>query len=246
MDSIVLTGMIIKTSDVGESDRREVILTKERGKITAFARGAKRPKSTLVSATRLFVFGEFTLVEGSKSYSLIKADISRYFEDISTDLVAMCYGSYFLELADFLTMENMESVEMLRLVYITLNSLLNEKIPDRLIKCIFELRCMVINGEYPQVFECVACGKKEIRYFSFNRKGMLCRECGEKNGDSLLLDNDIIYSMQYIISSDIKKLYTFTVSENVLKNLEYIMKRLTGEWIKKDFKSLKILETITT
>ena len=75
---------------------------------------------------------------------------------------------------------------------------------------------------------------------------MLCRECGEKNGDSLLLDNDIIYSMQYIISSDIKKLYTFTVSENVLKNLEYIMKRLTGEWIKKDFKSLKILETITT
>ena len=105
---------------------------------------------------------------------------------------------------------------------------------------------MVINGEYPQVFECVACGKKEIRYFSFNRKGMLCRECGEKNGDSLLLDNDIIYSMQYIISSDIKKLYTFTVSENVLKNLEYIMKRLTGEWIKKDFKSLKILETITT
>ena len=78
MDSIVLTGMIIKTSDVGESDRRVVILTKERGKITAFARGAKRPKSTLVSATRLFVFGEFTLVEGSKSYSLIKADISRY------------------------------------------------------------------------------------------------------------------------------------------------------------------------
>ena len=157
LDNIVLTGIIIKTSDVSEYDKRLVILTKERGKIVAFARGARRPKSQFVSVTRVFTFGKFTLYEGKDAYSLVKADIENYFTEISNDMEVMCYGCYFLEFADYLSKENIESTELLKLVYQTLRALLNGRIPNRLVKCIFELKCMVINGEYPQVFECIFC-----------------------------------------------------------------------------------------
>ena len=244
MDFVVLTGMIIKVSDVSEYDKRLVILTKERGKIVAFAKGAKRSKSTLMAGTRLFAFGEFTLYEGKDSYSLNKADIENYFDEISNDFEAMCYGCYFLELADYYTKENLEATETLKLLYQTLRALLNNKLPNALIKCVFELKLLTINGEYPQMFECTFCRSKEVKQFSVFKGGMICKECMNKISDGANLDTSTIYTMQFIISSGIEKLYTFLVKDSVLQELEFILRRYLSNHIEKEFNSLKILNTI--
>ena len=52
------------------------------------------------------------------------------------------------------------------------------------------------------------------------------------------------YTMQYIESSKIEKLYTFLVNEKVLNELEWIMQRYADVYIDKKFKSLEILETL--
>ena len=51
--------------------------------------------------------------------------------------------------------------------------------------------------------------------------------------------------MQYIESTPVVKLYTFTVAENVLAELEKVMDRLMEVYVDRRFKSLEILETLT-
>lgn len=150
-EQIKATGMVLKASPVGEYDRRLVILTCERGKITAFARGARRPGNALLACSGAFVFGTFTLYEGREAYTLAGAEVQNYFREIAQDMEAACYGSYFLEFADYYGRENIEAAETLKLLYQSLRALLNQAIPNRLVKPVYELKLMELNGEYTEI-----------------------------------------------------------------------------------------------
>ena len=121
-DFTIVTGMIIKAVPIGEYDRRLVLLTKEKGKITAFVRGARKPNSRFVAATNLFCFGTFKLYAGRDAYNLADAEISNYFEELRMDFEGAYYGMYFLEIADYYTRENNDEREMLKLLYQSLKA----------------------------------------------------------------------------------------------------------------------------
>ena len=149
-EAVRLTGMVLKAVPSGEMDKRLVILTKERGKITAFARGARRPGSMLMACGRPFAFGQFTLYEGRDAYSLQSAEISNYFDELSMDVEGTCYGSYFLEFTDYYTRENMDGTAMLKLLYQSVRALLKPAVPNELVRRVYELKAMAINGEYTE------------------------------------------------------------------------------------------------
>ena len=213
-DLVNITAIVLSATPVGEYDKRVVLLTKERGKITAFAKGARRQTSKLMAATNLFAFGEFTLYPGRNAYTMTDAKIQNYFEELRLDYEGAYYGMFFLEVCDYYTRENNDEKEMLKLLYQSLKALSVKSLHRKLVQCIFEMKALVINGEFPGM---PTDGKwQESTEFAIN----------------------------YIMSSTIEKLYTFTVSNSVLEELVWISERYRIRYIDREFKSLEMLSVL--
>lgn len=244
-EQIRVKGMVIAQSPIGEYDRRVVLLTLEKGKISAFARGSRRPNSSLIGACQPMTFGTFSLYPGRNSYTLLSAEIENYFSELKKDLGQVAYGTYFLELASCLTRENNDERQILKLLYQSLRVLEKGTVPRRLIRCIYEIRILTCFGEGMQVFSCCLCGKKEdLTYFSTAKGGVLCSSCKRRSVDARRLVDATLYTMQYVIATPIEKVFSFVLSEEVLQLLEKISREFLHHHVKEEFKSLEMLDIL--
>lgn len=216
-EQVKVTGMILKTEPIGEYDRRVVILTRERGKLAAFARGARKQGSRLLATTNPFCFGQFSLFEGRTSYTISEANITNYFEGFLENVEEACYGMYFLEIMDYYTRENSEEGDMLKLLYQSLRALQHESLSYPLVRYIFEIKALALNGEYPGI---------PLREQSY-------------------LDSTV-YAVSFIVNTAIEKLYTFTVTDAVLQEMKEIGDIFRKRFVDRKFKSLQILDDMKT
>lgn len=213
--NIEVTGMILKSVPAGEYDRRVEILTRERGRISGFARGARRPGSQIMAAASPFVFGSFRLFQGRSAYVMVEARVENFFEKLRSDVVATCYGFYFCEVLGYITRENNDESELLRLAYQSMRALESEKFDNRLVRAIFEIKAVMLEGEYP----------------------------GPRTDETYL--DATRYALDYLYRTPPAGVYTFAVRPEVLRELEKYAGWLCGRAFGHSFRSLEILDALT-
>ena len=197
---------------IGEYDRRVEILTSDYGRISAFASGARKPSSELVAASRVFAMGTFELYQGKSSYNMRHANIAEYFTELSEDIGLAGYGFYFLELCRYFSRENVSATDMLNLLYFSLKALGRENIDNRLIRAVFELKMLDINGLCPD-------------RFSIGRE----------------LDDSTAYTVRYVLSAQPQGLYKFRLSDSVLDEFTEVVSHLMKLNVDREFKSLEFI-----
>ncbi len=213
-DFLEVTGIVLRSAAVGEYDRVVTILTTGKGKISAFARNARKLNNRFMATVSPFCFGKFKLYAGRNSYTIAEAEITNYFETLRNDLESAYYGMYFLEVADFYTRENNDEAEMLKLLYQSLRALLHKNLDNRLVRLVYECKAMAVNGEFPGV-----------------------------PGDGKLSES-AAYTLEFIALTAPEKLYTFMVTESVLLELQEVAAKYREKIWGHHFKSLEMLESL--
>ena len=237
-----VNGIVLKAEPIGEYDKRLVILTGERGKISAFARGARRPHSCLLAAAHPFCLGTFTIYHARSSCYVSEAEISQFHAALRDDYEAAFYGLYFLELMDYYTHENNDERMMLNLLAQSLKALCHPAYDRRLVRSIFEIKALALNGEYPGLP--TAKGRKA---------GMAASDgVGSDADDPATYDSTIhgwdetsVFSLDYIVSAPLEKLYNFSVADHIRAELAEIAAIFQRRFIDRELKSLAVLEGLT-
>lgn len=222
MSNVSVTGIVISSMPIGEYDRRLELLTGSYGRISVFARGARKPSSELVAVSRVFALGQFELFQGKTSYTLKGARISNYFEELSKDIDLTYYGFYFLEICRYFSRENIEASDVLRLLSLSLKALESDSFNNRLVRSVFELKMLDINGICPSADEIL-----------------------DPSGRILMgrdLSQSAAYTVRFVLSSPLDKLFSFRLSPEVLAEFSDITDQLMKFSVDKKFKSLEFID----
>ncbi len=244
---ITTDAMVIRERNIDDNDRLLTLLTRDRGVITAYARGARRMKSALAPATGLLCYSTFILFKNRERYTVDKADLSAVFFGIRQDIEKLALASYMAQLCAELIPEGEGEGDYLRLMLNSLHLLEKEKRSPDFIKPLFELRLLSMAGYMPNLVACrgCACYEAEEMYFLPQSGLLTCGDClTSQDTGALPLPRGVLTAMRYIIYSDFERVFSFALPPEGLKALSKISQTYLLAQVDRGFTSLDFLESV--
>ena len=199
MASEKTTAIVIRLVEFSETSLIVTLLTPEFGKVSAMAKGARRPKSSCEGALDLLSLCRVVMIRksGDTLDLLTEAKLEKRFRAAEYDLHRLYAGYYVAELIRELTDENDSSPELFQLTCDALADLDGDMEVD-LCLLRFELQMLRILGHMPSLDSCAVCGKsahgsevdaapsKRIP-FGCQAGGVLCPACKQTARGVVLL-----------------------------------------------------------
>lgn len=217
------------------------ILTPNLGKISCVAKGAKRPKSMLMAGSQLLCFGEYVLRKSNDMYTMQSCDPIEIFYQIRIDIDKLNYAASIIKIISDVTTENQNNYNILKLFLNTLYIISESDKNLDFIISVFKMRLLKILGYAPNVNECVSCGEKEeLQTFSIKDDGFKCGSCSRQDKSAIKMSEGCRYAIIYSLKADAKKIFSFTIKEESLKEFELITRIYFNEKLEKEYKVEKI------
>ncbi|MBQ2830085.1 MAG: DNA repair protein RecO [Oscillospiraceae bacterium] len=240
-ERIVVKGVILRATDTKDADKMLTVLTGERGKLSVVARGARRRTSRIAAASQLFVYSEMVLCERRGWYMLDEAATLCQFSALQNDLSQFALASYFAELTESLTQEEIEAHTALSLFLNALYALETLQKPSALVKAAFTLRLLCLAGYEPLLDACAYCDEVTPQRPMLDvLQGILrCAGCGTGSGGlSMPLCPASLAAMRHIVSCEPKRLYSFTLPDDALARLDNAAEAFCAAQLERGFRTL--------
>ncbi|WP_101911136.1 DNA repair protein RecO [Marasmitruncus massiliensis] len=242
---ITTDAIVLREQSVDEFDSVLTLLTRDCGIISAYARGARKPRGTMRVSVELLSYSCFVLFCNKDKYTVDKADLNHVFMGVRADVERLSLAAYFCQLAAELAPREEEAQDYLRLLLNSLYLLDQNKRTCTFIKPVFELRLMAMAGYMPDLVACAGCGCYEAgqMFFMPLSSGILCGSCAANLPDNerrIPVSIGVLAAMRHILYAEQEKLFQFSLPQPALERLgeitqQYIMVQLDKRFDTLDF-----------
>lgn len=182
-------------------------------------------------------FGDYLLYEGANTYHINSCETIEMFYKLRTDLDKLKYASHITKIIYDVTNENENSYKVLQLFLNTLYMISETDENLDFVIAIFKLRLMSILGFAPSINECKSCKTtEELLYFSFKDSGFKCGACAKVDKSVMQITRATGDAIKYIVLAPAKKIFSFKVKEETIKELEIISKIYLNQKLEKEYK----------
>lgn len=212
-------GLVVRQVNYKDNDQILTVLTKEHGLMTLKARGVRSRSSRLKGACQLLAYSEFTVFENRGFHTIDEANAIQMFPELRTDIELLSLASYFAQVAEVLSQEDIPNPELLSLTLNAFYALCRRLCTPELVKAAFELRAACLGGYTPELSGCAVCGDPEPDRFDVRGGILCCASCSAGEGLRLPVSPGSLAAMRYLVSCDAKRLFAFRLEGRAVKEL---------------------------
>lgn len=237
--------IILRSRKFSEADALLTLCSRNHGKISAIAKGVRKPKSTKRGGVQLFTHGVYSLRRGRNMDQIDQCTITSSFGKLWGDLDRLSYATYVTELVDGFMLAGERNEELFLLLLTTLH--LMEVHDPMLVALIFQIRLMQIMGYHPQLDTCVQCNQpihQVYNRFSAQLGGVLCPNCTNRDPFAINCHQGHLATIRQMAKINLAKLGILKISPDYLRELEKIFRSYVGFHLEKRVKSWDFINSV--
>jgi len=231
--------IIIKKTKLGEADRILTFYTPHLGKIQAFAKGVRRPRSKLAGHLELLTYSLVSLARGRNLDTIIGSQTINSFLSLKSDLELTSYALYVAELIDKFTADEVENYPLFQLLLETLERLCEAGDKELALRY-FELHLLDKVGYRPQLQQCVSCHlplEPVTNSFCPSAGGMLCPNCSQNQSLTYPVSLNALKALRLFQSSDYDTAKRLKLNSELSHQLEEVMREYFKYLLEREVKS---------
>jgi len=225
------TGIILNKKDIGETDRIYNVYTLEQGKISAIARGVRKPKAKLAGHLENFCLVDLTVMKNRGMGNISGSIVENHFKSLRNNFDSLEKAFEAVKVLSRL-INDQEKDEQVFFIFLNLLHTLEQasqkescdSVHKNLIVQGFVFKLLDVLGYKLEMKKCVKCQKNivsERNYFDYSRGGLVCGQCARNCNNILPISNNSIKIIRIFFQNEIGNLLKLKISHKEARELSF-------------------------
>jgi DNA repair protein RecO (recombination protein O) len=238
--------IVIGRREFGETDRIVTLFSRERGKQTVIAKGARKPTARSGPALEYFARGRYMLARGRDLDVVTSAELLERPVQLEGNLSRLAHASHMAELTGKLAQEGQVFPAVYELLRESLQSLRSEG-DDLCTVRWFEIAVLAAVGYRLDLWTCASCQREltqETNFLGLRVGGLLCPECRQSERQSVPVSIQAQKYLRLLSRHGKVEASRVAIDQKLAMELERLLAAYIGTVTERELTSLKVLREI--